>query len=78
MKKRNLIGGNLKKYRKSKKLSQRSFVAKLHLIGLNLDQSSLARIETFQREVYDFEIVYFAKVLDINIQDLYLNTSKEI
>lgn len=78
MNKRNLIGENLKKYRKSSNLSQRSFVAKLNLIGLNLDQSSLARIETLKREVYDYEVVYFARVLKIDIKDLYSNTFDEI
>lgn len=78
MNKRNLIGENLKKYRESKNLSQRAFIAKLNLIGLNLDQSSLARIETFKREVYDYEVVYFSEVLKIDIKDLYFDTYKEL
>ncbi|OSB11671.1 hypothetical protein B2H97_00760 [Paraclostridium bifermentans] len=75
MKGRNLIGINLKKYRKLKKLSQRDFVTKLTLLGLNIDQSSFCRIETLQREVYDYEVVYFAKVLNIDVSDLYENTT---
>lgn len=71
MDKRNLIGGNLKKYRQLNNLSQRNFIVKLSLLGLNLDQSSLARIETYKREVYDYELLYFSKVLNIKIEDLY-------
>ena len=71
MDKRNLIGGNLKKYRQLNNLSQRNFIVKLSLLGLNLDQSSLARIETYKREVYDYELLYFSKVLNIKIEDLF-------
>lgn len=74
MDKRNLIGGNLKKYRQFNNLSQRDFIIKLSLLGLNLDQASLARIETYKREVYDYELLYFAKALNIKIYDLYEST----
>lgn len=71
MDKRNVIGGNLKMYRELNNLSQRNFIVKLSLLGLNLDQASLARIETYKREVYDYELLYFAKVLNVKIEDLY-------
>lgn len=71
MDKRNIIGGNLKKYRQANNLSQRGFIVKLSLLGLNLDQASLARIETYKREVYDYELLYFSKVLNIKIEELY-------
>lgn len=71
MVKRNLIGLNLKKYRTLNKISQRNFVAKLHLLGLDLDQTSLSRIETLNREVYDYELLYFIKILNIDLKDLY-------
>lgn len=71
MKKRNLIGTNLKKYRKLQNLSQENFVAKLSLMGFNLEQSVLSRIERHNREVYDYELFYFAKILNITINDLY-------
>lgn len=70
MKKRNLIGNNLKTFRKLKGISQEMFVAKLNLIGLDLDRTSLSRIENYNREVYDYELVYFSQVLEINIADL--------
>ena len=54
MDKKNLIGGNLKKYRELNNLSQRDFIVKLSLLGLNLDQASLVRIENYKRKVYDY------------------------
>lgn len=70
MQKRNLIGNNLKTFRKLKGISQEMFVAKLNLIGLDLDRTSLSRIENYNREVYDYELVYFSQVLEIDIADL--------
>lgn len=75
MEKRNLIGENLKILRKLNGLSQEKFIAKLNLLGLDLDRTSLSRIETFNREVYDYELLYFSKVLNVKIADLYKNIS---
>lgn len=74
MQKRNVIGENLKLWRKKRGLSQEQFASKLHLLGLNLDRSAISRIESFNREVYDYEIIYFCKVLDLNILNLYIGT----
>lgn len=71
MKKRNIIGENIKFYRKFNGWSQEQFIAKLHLAGLDLDRTSLSRIENHSREVYDYELLYFSKILDVNIYKLF-------
>lgn len=68
--KRNLISSKLKMYRICSNLSQEKFTAQLNLLGLDIDRSSLSRIENDQREVYDYELVYFAKALNVGILDL--------
>ena len=72
MEKRNIIGQNLKFWRKKKGFSQEQFAARLHLLGLNIDRSAISRIESLPREVYDYEIIYFCIVLEISILDLYI------
>ena len=72
MEKRNIIGQNLKFWRKKKAFSQEEFAARLHLLGLNIDRSAISRIESLSREVYDYEIIYFCIVLEISILDLYI------
>lgn len=71
MKKRNLIGTNLKKIRVLNKLSQEQLIAQLNLLGLDLDRTSLSRIENHNREVYDYELIYFSKALKVSILALY-------
>ena len=73
MSKRNLVGANLRKARLSNGLSQEQLIAQLNLQGLDLDRTSLSRIENQNREVYDYELVYFSKVLKISILDLFEN-----
>lgn len=71
MKKRNLIGENLRNIRLTHGLSQEQLIAQLNLLGLDLDRTSLSRIENQNREVYDYELMYFSKALKIDITDLF-------
>ena len=71
MKKRNIIGSNLRYLRKKHGFSQEQFVARLHIIGLNIDRTSLSRIENYTRVVYDYELVFFSEALDVSILELY-------
>ena len=73
MKKRNIIGENLKLLRLQKGLSQEQLASKLHLLGLNLDRSAISRIESYSREVYDYEVSYFAAALNVDIINFYKN-----
>lgn len=71
MKKRNVIGKNLKILREKEGISQQKLASKIHLLGLNMDRSAISRIESFTREVYDYEIVYFAMALNVSIVNFY-------
>ena len=60
MKKRNWIGSNLKKIRLLNGLSQEQLIAQLNLLGLDLDRTSLSRIENQNNQFT--KVVLFAKV----------------
>ena len=66
----NLIGKNLKKIRKGKKISQRELANKLELLGIYICRGSISRIEEGLRTVTDIELAGLAKVLEIEISDL--------
>lgn len=71
MGKRNIIGDNVRRLRKEKKLTQEELTAKIQTIGLDIDRPMLTRIELKQREVYDYEALGIAKALDIQIEELF-------
>lgn len=66
----NICGKNIAIYRYSKKLSQRELANSLQLLGLDIRKNAIQRIECGKRFVTDFELLYFAKALDITICDL--------
>lgn len=66
----NASGCKIKEHREAAGLSQEELAARLQLAGLNLNQKAVSRIETGERVVPDFELLYFSKVLAVPISDL--------
>ena len=71
--KMNLIGGNIKKYRKIRKMSQQALSNKLELLGVYVCRGSISRVEDSSRTVTDIELFAFAKVLGVSVADLFEN-----
>lgn len=69
--KMNLIGGNVRKIRKKKKLSQQYLSNQLELLGVYVCRGSVSRIEDYSRTVTDIELFAIAKVLNVDIKDLF-------
>lgn len=63
----NASGQKIKELREQYGLSQEQLAAKLQLSGLNLNQKAISRIETGDRIVPDFELLYFSEVLGVPI-----------
>lgn len=66
----NISGKNIASFRNKLKISQRALADRMQLIGIDIDKNAIQRIECGKRFVTDIEIVAFAKVFDIEIQDL--------
>ena len=67
----NVIGGNLRKYRIEKHLSQSALIRELNLMGINVHKNDIWLIEANKRTVKDYELWGFVKVLNISYQDLF-------
>ena len=67
----NMIGGNLRKLRTERHMSQQTLSNKLEMMAINISRGSISRIEDKQRTVTDIELYGIAKVLGVSIQDLY-------
>ena len=66
----NVIGNNLKHYRKEKHLSQANVVKDMNLLGINMHKNDIYMIETNQRTVKDYELWGLAQVLNVSFNDL--------
>ena len=72
--KTNIVGSNVKKWRKKRRMSQQALSNKLELLGVYVCRGSISRIEDGSRTVTDIELLAFAKVLNISIFELFSGT----
>ena len=66
----NLSGERVRQERERLKLSQEKLAAKLQLLGLDVTQKAVSRIETGDRVVADYELVALAKALGVSVEYL--------
>ena len=69
--KMNLVGQNVKKYRKLRKMSQQLLSDKLETLAIYICRGSISRIEDFSRTVTDTELYGLSEVLGVPIDKLF-------
>ena len=72
----NMIGDNLKRLRKERKMSQQALSNKLETLAIYVCRGSISRIEDKQRTVTDIELYGFAKVLGVSIDELFSSAAQ--
>lgn len=67
--KRNVVGKQVQQARKTAKppITQTDLVARLQVLGMQIDQSGLSKIEGGRRPVMDFEVIALAKALNVSV-----------
>lgn len=66
----NVISNNVEKYRKLRGFSQPDLCRELSLLGINMYNNDIYRIEHNKKSVKDFELYALAKVLKVTVNDL--------
>lgn len=66
----NVISAALRKYRKKNRLSQEALAAQMQLLGVEISQPLISKIERNQRFVKDYELVCFCRILQISEREL--------
>ena len=67
----NMVGGNIRKFRIARNMSQQMLSNKLEMMAIYICRGSISRIEDKQRTVTDLELYGIAKVLGVTISDLF-------
>ena len=70
----NVIGKNVEKLRKERQIKQKDFIAKVQLAGLDINPTSYSKLEGQVRAATDREVFTIAKVLEIDILQLFIGT----
>jgi len=72
----NIIGKRIREIRLERGLTQEQLAATCCLLGFDLSRSTLAKVESQNRQVTDYEIRYFAKALNVVEGDLFANNKQ--
>ena len=76
MRKKNIIGSRVRKARKESRVTQMGLAAQLQLLGITIDRSGIAKLESGRRPASDIEIIAIAKILNVSIADLFEDSSQ--
>lgn len=68
---RNMVGQNIAKLRKQQHIKQKDFIAKLQTNGIDINPTSYSKLEGQFRIATDKEIYVIAKLLNVDINDLF-------
>ncbi|WP_074042298.1 helix-turn-helix domain-containing protein [Desnuesiella massiliensis] len=68
---KNITGKRIKKLRRYKKVTQLQLAARLNLLGIDFDQTTISKIENQTRVLLDYEIKAIAQALGVDINDLF-------
>lgn len=66
----NASGEEIRRLRERRKITQEQLAAKMQIEGVPLNQKAISRIEAGSRVVADYELMTFARVLGVPVQDL--------
>ena len=67
---KNICGANIERIRKAMGMKQATLVGKMQLMGVDINPSSLSKLEGQTRSATDIEIKVIATILGVSMEDL--------
>jgi transcriptional regulator with XRE-family HTH domain len=71
MKCKNMIGPQVRRLRYQRGWSQEKLAEKLQLLGWDIDRVAVSKIESRLVHMDDYELLYFTKVFNVGLVDLF-------
>lgn len=71
---KNIIGPKIRQARNDAEMSQAKLAARLQVMGIRVDRSAIAKIETGRRPVSDVETAAIAETLGVKIAWLFADS----
>lgn len=68
--KKNIVGGNVRKFRIARGMSQQQVADRLELLAIYICRGSISRVEDRTRTVTDIELYGFAQIFKVSVQEL--------
>lgn len=67
------IGGNLKKLRKERNITQTEMATRMQLLGRSMSVYSYSHIERGKRNIYISDLILFSKIFDISFDEFFVD-----
>jgi len=71
VRRKNIVGSRVRKARKEAGITQMELAARLQVLGITIDRSGVAKLESGRRPASDIEVAAIAKVLKVPIPWLF-------
>lgn len=71
---KNIVGPRVREARREARVTQMELAARLQLLGIPIDRSGIAKLESRRRPASDIEVAAIARVLKVPITWLYEET----
>ena len=67
----NMVGKNIERLRKERGIKQKDFIAKIQVMGCDMNPTSYSKLEGQVRSATDREIYVISKILGVSMEDLF-------
>ena len=68
----NMVGRNVERLRKEKGIKQKDFIAKMQVMGCDINPTSYSKLEGQVRSATDREVYVIAGLLGVKMEDLFV------
>ena len=69
--KANMVGKNIEQLRKERGMKQKDFIAKMQVMGCDINPTSYSKLEGQVRSATDKEIYVISKILNVTMEELF-------
>lgn len=69
----NMVGKNIERLRKSQGIKQKDFIARIQVMGCDINPTSYSKLEGQLRSATDREIYTIAKILNVPMEELFVS-----
>ena len=73
----NIVGKTVERIRKEKGIKQKDLIARMQVMGCDIDPSSYSKLEGQLRSATDKELYVIAKILDVPMEALFEHFGEE-
>ena len=67
----NMVGKNIEQLRKGRGIKQKDFIAKMQVMGCDINPTSYSKLEGQVRSATDKEIYVISKILGVKMEELF-------